>query len=1602
MLRESVDLSHRYPKHPGKVLASAQYAGLSAIVRLAKRRVTRDETVQRMFAGIDKMWRNARAQVKSSSISSLRNLTPFFNAEPNMRKNFLGMHWHSTKPYGNKEFKRVYRWSEGTIGPLNELYNFAGAQLRTLAMTQFPFTNPTYYQIREYTDGTTKTLSKSTAIKYLEDEGVYTHWIALYPGNNKHPEVRVRHPTLPELDFVDMIRAHVYELCRQCFIHNVPRDAAYRYIRLLIHHLTPFLEWKYTEGVSGRKNFWPQADRELRKIVLELRAVHSRRCGRTPRLTQQLTDKRPEKITINILKDQAKKALAKNKTLKMKRTVTTLRKHIAKKYIKDNDVTSLVDDALRISGIEGNRWHTVISNNGYQPNSLSEVVFHGDKHHRELNDVLVAHEVPVTTPKGLGVADIVVFVRRVFGERVIWTPVMVLDHKTKTQLDWTFFSKKPRTKKDETRVFVHDINKRSLSDDEWKSVLDCTPSRTNMSQLTEYEKGIIGGFAEIVHDKEIIPKSLWKGIVVLDTEESYKDIIEILPWLIKGTLSNLETSTDDANSRTLYELESSNDSSQSLKLALMLSSKKGPFELLEDRKPLTELVIENPFERRVKDERNFTLYLSVACSGSSGDSAAWTARNWHLLEYLRQLFNQDPDSRIVWLDLMGFYPSTELAISRLRITGKLSPKGMKREILYGLRSLVRRIDFVNLNDELKSYFFEETRAALKRIQDTLNRTFEDVGKKQIVIVDGWSELRKITPSRLDSLMKTLERKLLEWLPKKNVEIIWLDKPVPLPTRSFIYQRPEVSPLPHDSPRRAHLDLIIWNKPTPPRFPGWKSPVLEYVRVIEQDTPTETEPFSSLFLVPHLHGWGRRFRADSSEGRSLTESDVMELVHGTKYARGTASTADYTFAFNDSTFQDEMLLESLKLSPSILRPRKEGDRRHSVLIKPSSIQDSMPSANKMDKARSFQGILDRLTLVPSETLPIRSRWSDDESRQYYPADEITRARIHKKKREPEKRNQWTRRPPLLKAALHEVMTGAEAYRQETLRILRTAKFLRSGSSSTKQDWRRFLSDIIKECENGLKTRGGTKKPIDVLEDVKNILKLDKESKDIWKLLSYTRKESAKNASISTDTKDAHIQSSDKDSELWELFGNDLYLLILAISWDDNREVNKSDLEILWSAFSDWQLVHMGFVPCDQSTNQVKSKYDISSIWSNLRWRAKQLAHIAQPSVIFEGHRFGLLVQVDHNRHWFIFQDRAGCVPMIAGLTEVIEGPLRWKWYGCILDPFEIESWIDKSWDHSTPVVISSIERKDILWTPRMDDDEIVDWWAEGVLEYSQPQKGRNTPMRWFRLSRIPDSLRTRLVQPEVNIPDELEYAVKHTLEQLEGFSENIREVECKVAIDTSKEVYVIQFFDPKNKSKVPEPVCILEIRNISDLIQTLRYPRVIGTPFRGEYWWNPEVDINYTQIESESGSINMTFLKPFIYRNRKGSAFLRTITLPRTAKDVMRTELGDSITLVADPNLKMMKHPFTKYWRVLFLQTELSERMLALQSIDVNIFEVAQFFECEQFIDTETGLRHPVKIAINNAKHVNFPKAVFQYNRIAIYLKERGILVDSENDFEYSG
>ncbi len=1049
------------PTLPAKVLVASVYSGLAALVRLAEKRVTRDPEVIRLVNEIKSMWAEASKKYKKVKKNGILDFSYIINIEHNLRKKYLEIIWLTTKPFGNTEEKRVYRWSQGTIGTLNQLLNFAGAMLRSIAMKYYSFPKVRYYQLRKFPDGSERIFPKSVAKKYPPRKDTKTYWVAVYPGNSKIPLYRVRHSTLPEMDFVDMIRAHVIELVRQCFIYNVPRKISQQYIRLLIYRLQPFLDWVYTGGAKGQPRFWPEADKELRKIVLEIRSIYGRRFGYTPRLTHQLAFDASYEHTQLELVQQLHAALIRDKSTEMQDTILdtlklagysidesdtsilnapfdpsdkikcgvlkimkkinavskfnksnsfTFKETSVKVCLTDEDMLDLYDKMLHMTQKEGNDWHRVLFGDMFHPSSLRQVIFAGDNFLDVATDIIIAAEVPIRTPYGSGKADLVVFIRRIIAGDVVWTPIMILDVKTKMGINWSLQGKKPRTKKEDSRIPSFDVWKRTLARPEWSSVINSTPTSSELQQLDRYEQGLVSEYADLVKKDSDAPKHLWKGIVILDPDEDKESIFFLLPGLLKSVVSEIKDGLEDPDSRTFFRphLKGVGMKSQH-KMGVVLVPSKGPQPIMKKTQPLEMLIDDNPFaerdrEQRIKDNAHFTLYLTVASAGSSGESAAWIARNWHLLHHLKEL-KKSSNKRIIWFDLTGELADPLMRAQRFRLVGDQQPRGISRRSMDSLRELVKSIDFQDLSEELKDYFFKDAKSGHNDLETLVKECLQELDpEKNIIVVDGWSNIRDMIPSHLGNLIRTLETRLLEWLPKKDLEVIWLDNPVPLPIVSVTYQLHRFTALPHDSPRRHLIDEVIWNAPSSPRNLGWRTPRKEDLRVIAYDMPTKSDARVMPFGVPHLKGWAKRFRADSKEERRVTEEEVTGAGKK-KYGKGFSESSNYVIIGEQS---EKVILDDIyQLIPSLCRIR---DTENSTTVQTVDVPDSeyefKPTVLK-DKKKS-KGLWGRASIVPKPQQPRRGRPGV-----YSTLSEVTRGKIRRPLSEPKKISRISRRPPIVK-------------------------------------------------------------------------------------------------------------------------------------------------------------------------------------------------------------------------------------------------------------------------------------------------------------------------------------------------------------------------------------------------------------------------------------------------------------------------------------------------------------------------------------------------------------------------------------------------------------
>ncbi len=1589
------------PTQPAKVLATSIYSGLAATVRLAERRVTKDPEVIRLFEEIKQMWMDACAEYKRLKKTGVFDFSLILNIEHNMRKNYLGMLWYTTRPFGNTEFLRVYNWREGTIGPLNDLLNYAGAELRSIATKYYSFPKVKYYQVREYPDKKVELVHKSIAQKYPPKKGVNVSWIAAYPGNSKYPFVRVRHSTLPEMDFVDMIRAHVIELVRQCFIHNVPKTASMRYIRLLIYRLRPFLDWVYTDGTMGRGKFWPDADKVLREIVLEIRSRYSRRLGRTPRLTLQIesgsrkptlakivtqinktyrqdTSKEMEQTTIELLKLMGHPVDKKRKTLTlrtdtspaMKKALSGLAKTMKYKMrevsefkepirpsLTDDDTQDLYNHILQASQREGNDWHRVLFGDLFHPSSLRQLVYAGDNFLDEPSEYLISAEVPVRSISGSGQADIVVSARRSVAGDILFTPIMALDAKTKTGINWTMRGKQPRTKKEDSRVPGLVVRKRALTSTEWFRIVNSTPTPSELTQLQSYESGLIDEYRELVKQDSDRPKTLWKGIVLLDSDEDRETMFTLLPELVKLVIKDLKTGPSP-DERTLYTLNSQGVGKRwQYKFGIVLLPSQGPHHLLKQAIPLESIIEDNPFRDRVKDDVHFTLYLTVPSGGSSGESAGWISRNWHLLHYLSDLREVSERQNIKWLDLTGELAESCVRLQRFRLVGDQKPKRLSRRRLEHLKHLAGEIEFHDLSSNLKEYFFSDATTGIKQLEAQVRESIQQE-EKSIIVIDGWSQLRNIIPSHLNSLLKTLEHRIIEWLPKKAAEIIWLDRPVPVPILSATYQLHRVTPLPHDSPRRLLLDEVIWNLPTSPRNFGWRTPRREDIRIIALDTPTSNEPMVQSFGVPHLQGWARRFRADSKKERTVSAEEVF----------GDSET--YGRAFYSASYVEvglgsgKIILDDIyKLAPSLSRALNTEKRSSD-----QPPQDTHKSKHEMKimalgKTTSSRGIWDRVSFIQEHQGPSLGRPGT-----YSSIEDITRGKIRKPSRNIPAIKRISRRPPVVRPTPVEVIDTKQTQHEEVLRIQRTAEFLLKRCDRYDASLHGVLKNTIQLCKKYQRGKSTTLDTFDLLQKLYAKLEC---SRNLWKDLSYERIFGSSREQVPRSI----FPVVRKQPELLTRYGIPLFLLLIGAMREVNSESLKVHVPTLWSAVADWQWVHMGFMPRDDHQGLAQHRFDIPALWSNLLWRTRQLVSGPVKSRLFESHRVGEQIPRGDGQLWLVFQEEPRSEKMITGLLTGVNmtAPLRGT-YKTIVDlgvlGKDAEYTLQESSDERQTIIITRFDGMDLLWVKNLEEIDGLQWNLLGKIRYRAPKEGMTAPIRGITISGVPKKVIGRLPFPDdAAIPSDLSVRVDECLKQIVSDAEPVQSVSVNVSINEESGSYLIHLVG-RNEELLEE----LEFETTEAVIGFLRSPMTRGDYYQTEdgrlYSWNPLNDVYYDdEVETTNGLLSMTFLRPRVDNER----FLNgTYVLPRTAREVIESELGEEVVMVATPDLVRYRKGWKRCWNVWFNKIDLGEGMRSMEQVSCTIYDIALLFECVQIIDVDMKKRHPTWTSVNYRAEVEIP------------------------------
>ncbi len=1513
-------VSKRKNSRPNDILASAISMGLVALVRLASKRTS--EKTRKFYMSIEKMWRTARERHDFSSIQS---------TEPNMRGLFLKMVWVSTRRFGNREAKRVYSWLEGTVGPLNALLNYVGARLRDLAMTRYPFPEPESFRIRKYPDGSKKVLTKDDDELLGTDDAVKKYRKAGYQKKGKSPLVLLAHPTLPEMDFVDMIRAHMVELCRQCFIHNIPRSEAHRYIRLLIHRLRPFLDWVYTEGEQGRPYFNRYSDHELRGIVLEIRSLYGRRTGREKSVTRTLDDD-SEVISVEDFHEKVENLRDNTNDQEEFELYSQILNHIDEGRIVQKDMEKFIDQVLALSSKEGNEWHRILLSDLHHPRSLKQVVYAGDTMLDELSSVLIVGELPVSRRKGQ--IDLVIFLRREVQGRTIWTPVMVLEVKTKTTFDYNLYGL--RTKNKNVKDYAPSLYawKRTSSDQEWKEIFSSSPSPRTLEQINAYESELLQEYQQVAPFDPTPPKSLWKGVIVLDTDQSPLEVFEAFHTLLDDLVIGLVSDLLDTSKTTSYRLDS-----RKPRVAALLTPSEGPTELLNEACVPESLPFDDPFIERVSDSRILTLYVSVSSPTSSGNSAAWISRNWHLLHYIQECTEVSKNTEIYWVDLMGDYPSEVLVRRRFDLDSLLDKRRISEKQYGDLNRLLNNVRFINLSTNVKEVLSEKD-FGLEKLTDNLNLSLQDTtGSEQIIVIDGWSEFRDMVPSNRMYLIRSLETRLLEILPTSDTNVIWIDSGVEHTRMNRHYQRKCISPLPYDSPRRLHVDEIIYNIPTSSRGFGHLLSKRDEERFIVQDVPVNTPPWRTKIHVPRLIDYSKRFRGGQARKPTLTEEEVSEKELRSMYGRGvTLSSIKYDLNRYSKREISELEGFALSLVPSTLRPRSEQTEEQESEEPPRQLITHLVTSTHSN----------RLNLSPKAPPPRPNR----ADREYVPADKITRRwyyeQVPSQVFDVDDEEYNVIRPPTIGSTIASDIDTKRTRELELRRLHNTVRFIRKNSSS--KSLLSCCEKIGTICTESLSTDYNERSLLLALEQIRDTLLEDTERLQVWETVRPLRQGLLELLNSKNRTVLEEVLESSPDT--LQLYGNNLFLLVLVVMDNVHKNVLHTHVVPLWQSVVEWELYQLGF---KVQQGAVNSKYDLHSIYSNLMVRARTLPTLSLPDYALSPQQSGQIVwtgEDDNHSAWIIFQSEKR---MVGGLVDGL--PSQWmrpSWFRCVSDPQVLKDTASRalySIDRNS-IVVTEVGSHKILWMLTEGEDGPV--WFSSVLDHGTPQR-KGPLIHWIKLTETYDvpALNDEVLAPPI-LPVDIESQVNDFLREAALLEQNVTYVTCEVSINVEKEAYELVFRD-RSRETIHDT---LFFKDTADLIKTLRHPVRKGTALKTKNGflvrWDHRKDIQYTGCELMRGKnrevISVSFLKPLVHKSIfHPDEFL----VPRTCSELLLTKRGNRATLIVRYE--------DKRFSVELSGINAQSSLKPLEGLGLNIFDLALLTECEQLIDTTRMIRHDVEI-----------------------------------------
>ncbi|MGY5875805.1 MAG: hypothetical protein RTU30_08670 [Candidatus Thorarchaeota archaeon] len=1459
----------RYPRNPSRILTTAFKMGMAITLALARDRIT-DQTrplyygLGNRIKGMVGIWDEYKRRFKQTVDDRCPDASVLLKAEHNIRRNFSRILLKTSVRYGNTEKRRVKR-EEGNKKYLNILWDYSGSRLRDVVKARYFFPQP-------------------VLIEVIKGKAKYG-----YHGSSKTPFYPVSHNHLPELDFGDMIRSPLMELCRQCLKYGVPIKAAKKYIDMLLHRLIPFLDYVYTERRSGRPNYVRGGLQELRAVVELIKMEYGTRNGTRPSITSEIQeavsydphsedDHAPD---TDEAESQNVESGEKPKTHFLRDVITQAASEdivLTTGDLPNVDFLTAQDseELLRLAKEErrriGTRIHRFVSRNFQSPLSLNGVIHHGTGMAYDDSGLVLLSEVPID--RGRGRVDLVLArvrqLTRVDGAHapIICEPFMLIELKTKSAFDFDIYGVPSKSKDKNNIVCEFILERKPLTDEEWETVLANTPDKYEKGQLNAYETTTLADYEQVMKRDNDRQEKLAKAVLVVDSHQDWRNIQQVILPLVQQAYDGCVEGTLSEGD---YLIPSDGKVRPRIAMRMLSVVKPNTDEL--SLKPPVSL---QPFNKRADDDKEFILYLTVTGRGSQAQSAAAIAERWHGLEYLHKIA-QRRHRDVHWFDLAGEYTDPVLREKQFRLSYHKK----------GVRQFFRqRVQVEDLSDRVRDFIYDGSPLNIFR-----SYIFNIVkgSRRPIIVVSGWETLRRSTPDSHSKYLDELATMLIQYIPDRST-ILWFARPVPLAQNNKIYGTRCVAPFYQGTLWQSFVDTIIWNIPAPPDRSEARAPTNDHERVRIIECKNKDLDVKRIEVEP-LRGWGEGFRPGGRKERF-----VYHLGSGFQPQQS-------------GVYVDRQIEVAMKLIPHLVSKNEYGSRPKSDFsLKIEQVTAGYDSPRGEQPMMSFNPTQIYAQYDENhEEMESREEEVDGRFRPLFVMGAINRQREYRPMELDVLPPRRTTRPPT-----EYYLSAIEV--EDIELALTELRHLRDVITFLRRDDRCHINELLERISEVILDVSDSETVFSLMSRlrlVRQTLESHVLSREIWERLLPLR--SLTPRQLSKTQKDHVIAIQKRHPDILLVTGNHLFLLILTALSPDTSETYQDTLHILWGYVQPWHLMTLELRPSYPKHHTTgRSVLDRHRLLERLKQRVIDHNRSLDLHTSLTNVRFGQIIAVSSPELtglpalWLFFQRTPGVSQMNAAL-------LNPRGIGYTMDLQELvhEMVSDRTyWSESdlsllsgharlrgnesrVPVMIAEQHGVRALWT---FDEEYERWSPVGRLHYTTRRFEDVTLLRTITLSA--DSQLKPVACDDVRQPiHKTEDLIDIALLILHKALEGCIHATCTVSLDMEERLYKVSF----NERDTDQPIGELLINRTADLLEILRRPDIDCEPVhvKGQRLiWNRFRDITYDDIG---------LIRPWV--NREDPFPGMALKLPSTADELLDAtkDFDFTLELYHDPWTCPLRH-----------------------------------------------------------------------------------------------